>query len=165
MYAIFSYDQMVDGSQWSALWYRGDELVHFETIPWNGGSGGLGFSDWEPEPHEWLVGEYEVQIFAGLTWKISGVFTVTGDPPTPIPSATPTPTNTPTNTLTPTRTPWPTATPVPTATPRPTRTPYISPTITPSPTPWPTSTRTPVTPSPTTWPTQTRTPTPRPPSE
>jgi len=159
MYALFSYDQMADGSQWTALWYREDELVHYETIPWNGGSGGLGYTDWQPEPYEWLPGTYEVQIFVGTIWKVSGQFTVEGNPPTPIPSKTPTPTNTPTRTKTPTRTPWPTATPIPTNTPRPTRTPYISPTATLSPTPWPTLTRTPVTPSITPWPTSTRTPT------
>ena len=72
MYAVFSYDGMVVGSQWTALWYRGDELVHYETIPWNGGSGGLGFTDWAPDPSEWLPGDYEVQIFVGLLFKISG---------------------------------------------------------------------------------------------
>jgi hypothetical protein len=142
MYAVFSYDGMIVGSQWSALWYRGDELVHYETIPWNGGSGGLGFTDWAPDPSEWLPAEYEVQIFVGLQFKISGRFTVEGDAPTPVPSATPTSTNTPTFTPTATRTPWPTSTPVPTSTPRPTRTPYMSPTPTIRPTTWPTQTRT-----------------------
>ena len=28
MYALFSYDRMLDGAQWSALWYRGDTLVY-----------------------------------------------------------------------------------------------------------------------------------------
>ena len=172
MYGLFSYDSMIVGSQWSALWYRGDELVHYETIPWNGGSGGIGFTDWEPGPHEWLSGEYEVQIFAGMTWKRSGRFTVQGDPPTAVPSLTPTPTMTPTKTNTPTRTPWPSATPIPTwtriptvtprptSTTRPTATRYLSPTPTRSPTPWPSRTPSPVTPSITPWPTRTRTPIP-----
>jgi len=139
MYAIFSYDGMIIGSQWTALWYRNGELVHFETLPWDGETGGLGYTDWEPRPEEWLPGIYEVQIFVGLNWKVSGFFEVTGEPPTPMPTETPTATSTPTNTATPTRTirPTRTLTPIP-----PTRTPYIAPTATKTRTPWPTLTRT-----------------------
>ena len=154
MYAIFSYDQMVVGSQWTALWYRNGELVHFETIPWNGGSGGLGYTDWEPDPSEWHIGLYEVQIFVGEIWRQSGQFTVEGEPPTPRPSPTATATTTPTRTNTPSRTPLPTATPIPSSTPRPTPAPYVSPTPTIKPTAYPTLTRTS---TPTI--TQTRTPT------
>lgn len=173
MYAIFSYDSMLQGSQWTALWYREDELVHFETIPWDGETGGLGYTDWAPPPEEWLPGLYRVILFVGLQWKTSGEFIVFGNPPTPAPSLTPTPTNTATRTATPTKTRWPTPTLTPTRTLRPTnaptliptvtltRTPYLSPTFTLSPTPYPTLTRTPVTPSITPQPTQTRTPTPR----
>jgi serine/threonine protein kinase len=93
MYAIFSYKDMVVGSQWTALWYRNGELVHYETIPWNGGSGGQGYTDWQPDSSEWHPGEYEVQIFLGLQWKISGVFLVEGEPGTPmLATAPPTPT-------------------------------------------------------------------------
>jgi len=45
IFAMFSFDQMVDGVQWTALWYRNSELVFFETKPWEKGTGGLGFSD------------------------------------------------------------------------------------------------------------------------
>lgn len=171
MYAIFSYDGMVRGSQWTALWYRNGELVHYETIPWDGETGGFGFTDWNPPASEWLPGTYQVQLFVGLLWKQAGFFTVSGEPPTPAPTNTLTPTLTPTRTQTPTRTTWPTSTPVPTRTPRPsptitlsptitpTRTPYLSPTPTLTRTPWPTLTRTPVTPSITPQPTLTRTPT------
>jgi hypothetical protein len=147
MYAVFSYDGMVVGSQWTALWYRNGELVHFETIPWNGGSGGLGYTDWLPDPSEWHIGEYEVQIFIGQIFKQSGFFSVEGEPPTPAPTSTPTKTNTPTRTATPTRTLRPTASITPTRTPRPSPAPYKSPTPTIKPTPYPTLTRTP-TPSP-----------------
>lgn len=143
MYAVFSYDQMVVGSQWSALWYRNGELVHYETLPWNGGSGGLGYTDWEPDPSEWLPGEYEVQLFVGNVWRKSGQFMVEGEPPTPLPSPTFTASITPTYTHTPTRTPYPTATRPATSTPRPTVTPYMSPTPTIKPTAYPTLTRTP----------------------
>jgi hypothetical protein len=161
MYAVFSYDGMVVGSQWTALWYRNGELVHYETIPWNGGSGGLGFTDWEPDPSEWQPGVYEVQIFVGTQWKISGIFTVEGEAPTPAPTSTPTDTSTPTRTNTPTRTPYPTPTATSSPTIRPTRAPYQSPTPTIKPTPYPTLTRTPtptITDTPT--PTQPATPTP-----
>jgi len=127
MYALFSYDNMIPGSQWTAIWYLGKKLVHYETLPWDGGSGGLGYTDWEPLPEEWFEGEYEVQIFVGLLWKISGRFIVEGPPPTPLPTNTPTLISTSTNTPTPTRTPWPTQTPKPTRTPRPTATPTSTP--------------------------------------
>ena len=92
MYAIFSYDKMEDDVQWTALWYRDGELIYFETQPWDGGTGGFGFSDWDPEPEEWLPGKYQVQIFIGLDLVISGDFEIVGFPAT----KTPTPSNTPT---------------------------------------------------------------------
>lgn len=149
LYAWFTYDQMMVGSQWTAIWYRGTELVHYETLPWNGGTGGIGYTDWNPEPYQWLPGEYEVQIFVGLEWKISGRFLVEGEPPPPPPSptATPPPSSTPTSTHTrtvtptptititptPTQTRTPTYTPIPTKTPRPTDTRQPSQTPTPGP--------------------------------
>ena len=129
MCAVFTYDQMTPGAQWTALWYRDGELVHYETIPWNGETGGFGFTEWEAPASEWLPGTYEVQIFVGLEWKVIGRFLVEGDAPTavptmtpsitPTPSKTPTPTSTGTETLTPTatRTNIPTLTPLPTNTP------------------------------------------------
>lgn len=151
IFAIFSYDKMADGVQWTALWYRNGELVYFETDPWEGGTGGFGYSDYEPEPEAWLPGNYQVQIFVGLELKITGDFELVGFPatrtptatntatatitPTPSPSHTRWPTQTytatwtplpPTATQIPTSTPWPTSTPVPTRT--------FRPTITPSPT-------------------------------
>ena len=171
MYAVFSYNGMADGSQWTALWFRNGELMHFETQPWDGGTGGYGFTDWEPAASEWQPGTYEVQIFNGMVFKVAGVFTVEGEAPTPAPTDTPTLTPTATHTATATRTPVPTRTPLPTRTPRPTgtetsvptitptRTVYISPTATTTATPYPTLTRTPVTPSITPQPTLTRTPT------
>lgn len=162
MYAVFSYDGMINGSQWTALWYRDGELVHFETLAWDGDTGGLGYTDWEPSADVWSPGEYEVQIFVGLIWKISGRFIVEGDPPTPVPS--PTPTNTPTQTYTPTptRTLRPTPTQTPTRTPRPSRTYTPVPTITPTRTPRPTRTHTQITPSVTPRPTLTKTTKPTP---
>lgn len=157
VYALFSYDGMIDGSQWTALWYRNGELVNFETQPWDGGTGGFGYTDWDPDPSGWQPGEYEVQIFVGLDWKVSGRFTVEGEAPTPLPSSTPTLTGTPTNTATATRTPTPSRTPTPTVTRTPTEGPSPTPTrtLTPTRTPTPTVTNTKVPPIPTITPTPT----------
>jgi len=159
LYASFSYDRMLDGSQWTALWYRGSELVFFETKPWDGGTGGYGYTDWNPAAAEWLAGEYDVYIFNGLEYKTTGHFTVTGDPvgvpaaqtPKTTLSATrsPTPRLTPTNT----RTPRPSSTPAPSRTPTVTRTRPPTSTMRPSLTPRPTDTH---------WPTATELPTERP---
>ena len=128
MYALYSYDGMVDGVQWTALWYRDGELVHFETRPWIGGTGGWDYSDWNPDPQEWLPGRYTVYIFVGTRLVTQGSFVVEGEPPT----LTPTPSPTVAVTPTPLPTLAPTATPQPTATPSSTRTPF-----TPVPTPTP----------------------------
>lgn len=117
MTACFSYNNMLPGVQWTALWYRGNELVHYETLPWDGTTGGLGFSQWSPPPEMWQSGEYEVQVFVGQEWKVVGRFLVSGDPPTATPSLTPVPTLTPTLTRTPSATPTSTHTPEPTRTP------------------------------------------------
>ena len=101
LYAVFSYAQMEDDIQWSALWYEGENLVHFESLPWNGGSGGIGYTDWDPAPELWLPGNYEVQIFLGLDFYLAGQFTVNGDPPTPSGTSTPTITPSPSFTIQP----------------------------------------------------------------
>lgn len=99
--ACFSYNNMSPGVQWTALWYRENELVHYETLPWDGTTGGLGFSEWAPPPELWQPGTYTVQVFVGLEWKVVGQFIVSGDPPTPLPSMTPSATVAPTFTDTP----------------------------------------------------------------
>ncbi len=110
MYAVFSYNNMIPGSQWTALWYRDGQLVYFETKPWDGEAGGYGFSDWNPDPSEWLPGRYQVQIFVGQDWEVVGEFIVEGDPYTPTQTRTPSPSRTPTPTPRPTDTLWPTST-------------------------------------------------------
>ena len=102
MTACFSYNNMQDGVQWTAIWYHNGALVHYETLPWNGGTGGIGYSEWTPPPDKWLPGTYTVVIFAGLERQTSGQFIVEGDPPTPAPTETPSPTLSLTPTLTPT---------------------------------------------------------------
>ena len=95
MYGHFTYARMADDIQWTALWYRDGELVHYETLPWNGGSGGSGYTDWDPAPDLWLPGEYTVQIFLGTDFQIAGTFTVMGEPPTATATQTPQPSSTP----------------------------------------------------------------------
>ena len=114
MCGVFSYDQMVPGAQWSALWLRDGKLVSYETKPWDGTTGGYGYTECTDPIGGWQAGNYEVQIFVGLEWKVVGQFLVQGNPPTPSPTISPSPTRSPT----PTRTPTPTATrtPKPTAT-------------------------------------------------
>ena len=130
LYGTFSYNNMTDGVQWTALWYREGELVYFETTIWEGGSGGYGYTDWEPASDQWQPGFYEVQIFVGTEWKVSGYFSVIGEPPTPTITNTPTQTATSTvrptqtGTASPTQTLWPTRTPTITLTPTRTRTPH-----------------------------------------
>jgi type VI secretion system secreted protein VgrG len=162
IYATFSYISMMAGDQWSALWYRLNDaqLVCYETKPWDGGTGGYGYSDCSLESSEWLPGTYEVQFFVGFDWKVSGRFTVTGIPPTATYTVTATATQTNTATITPTLTPLPTNTSTrtptrtntstvtltPTKTRTPTATNTIRPTVTPGPTDtrWPSMTPTPI---------------------
>ena len=114
MYAIFSYDKMTPGVQWTALWFRDGELVHYEFKPWDGELGGYGYTDWEPSPDKWLPGDYQVVIFVGTEWKVVGTFTVEGQPPTASPTRFPTYTKTATFTRTATKTKIPASTQQPT---------------------------------------------------
>ena len=116
IYATFSYDQMLPGVQWTAIWYREGELVNFETLPWNGGTGGLGFTEWTASAEEWTPGFYQVQIFVGEELAVLGEFSVEGGVLTSTPTQTSTPTATPTFTATPTPTVTPTHTRFPTST-------------------------------------------------
>jgi hypothetical protein len=126
MCGVFSYDQMTPGSQWTALWWRDGKLVHYESFPWDGEVGGLGFTEWEAPASEWLPGNYEVQIFSGLNWKVVDRFILEGDAPTPLPTSTLPPTSTPSRTPTATTTFTPTRTPTRTLTPTPSQTPGVT---------------------------------------
>lgn len=141
MYAVFSYDQMSPGAQWTALWVCDGKIIHYETKPWDGATGGFGFTDWNPTPDQWAAGIYEVQIFVGLDWKVVGRFIVQGAPRTAVPTLAPTLTPTPTLTRTPSVTPSPSFTPTPSKTPVPSATPTS--TSAPKPSAIPSSTRTP----------------------
>ncbi len=132
LYGAFSYDKMTGNSQWTALWVRlaDNKIVCYESIPWNGGTGGYGYTECAPEVM-WQAGDYMVQVFVGVTYKVGTYFSVTGNPPTPTITISPTITLTPTRTITPTfptYTPSPSKTPLPTLTFRPTDTKWPSPT-------------------------------------
>jgi type VI secretion system secreted protein VgrG len=114
MWACFSYNNMLPGVQWTALWYHQGEIVYYETEQWAGATGGSGgFSHWAPSPEMWKPGIYEVQLFVGHEWKVVGQFVVSGEPVTTTATAAPSPTFT----ITSTRTPVPSPSPVPSQTP------------------------------------------------
>ena len=79
LYATFSYDSMTRNSQWTALWFREGELICMESIPWNGASGGYGYTECKLNADRWQPGNYSVQIFVGETWKQTGTFRVSGE--------------------------------------------------------------------------------------
>jgi hypothetical protein len=120
MYVSYVYSHMTYGSQFTVLWYRNGELVAFESGAWQAGGYGRANSKWEPAPHEWHPGQYEVQFFVGTQWKATGVFRVIGQPlpPTSTPTLTFTwtPSSTWTSTLVPSDTPVPTVSPTATPT-------------------------------------------------
>lgn len=116
IYGIFTYDGMLPGAQWTALWFREGELTHYETKPWDGATGGSGYTDWNPPADQWIPGIYNVQLFVGHQFVVNGRFLVQGEPPTLIPAITPSLTPTPLSTLTPAQTPSGTPRPVPTNT-------------------------------------------------
>jgi len=90
LYGAFSYDHLQNGVRWTALWYYAGEVVCYESKPWDGGTGGYGYTECTP-PQGWQVGEYEVQMFAGLQWKVSTRFRVLSLRPTATPTPTPSP--------------------------------------------------------------------------
>jgi hypothetical protein len=107
LYLTYSYDFMTDGVQWTLVLLRDGELVHYETSPWGSGTGGYEYDELSLPAEDWLPGLYQVVLFVGEEWKVSGDFRVVGSPPTP------TPTRTPTLTPSRTRTPFPSLTPLP----------------------------------------------------
>jgi hypothetical protein len=80
LYGTFTYDKFQDGIQWTALWYWENELICQESIPWDGGTGGYGYTECELE--KWEEGEYEIQMFIGEQWKVSTRFTIMRESPT-----------------------------------------------------------------------------------
>jgi hypothetical protein len=88
LYGAFSYDNFQNGVRWTALWYFNGEVVCYESKPWDGGTGGYGYTECTP-PNGWRVGSYEIQMFAGLDWRVSARFSILSVRPTP--TGTPSP--------------------------------------------------------------------------
>lgn len=96
MYAFFSYDGMLPGVQWTAIWYRNGEYVFHETYPWDAVTGGYYYSECIAPADGWLPGVYTVNIFVGLEFKRGGTFLVAGAPAPAASTLTPSPTLSPT---------------------------------------------------------------------
>ena len=76
LFGAFSYNNLQDGVRWTAIWYFQEEILCLETQPWDGGTGGYGYTECEPEL--WVPGRYDVQLFFGEEWKVSTNFEVLG---------------------------------------------------------------------------------------
>lgn len=79
LFGGFSYDRMVVGVQWTAVWLYGEEVICSETKAWDYAPGGYGYTDCTRPVEDWRPGKYEVQIFVGQTWKTSGTFLILGE--------------------------------------------------------------------------------------
>lgn len=79
LFGGFSYDRMTAGVQWTAVWLFGDEVVCSETKAWDYAPGGYGYTDCTRTADEWKPGLYEVRIFVGQSWKMTGAFRILGD--------------------------------------------------------------------------------------
>ena len=96
IFAVYSYNNMLPGVQVTELWMHEGKMVHYNTYPWDGTTGGLGFAECNFTLCDgWESGSYQLQIFVGLDWKVVGIFSIDGEPPTatftPTPSETPSP--------------------------------------------------------------------------
>jgi hypothetical protein len=90
LYGTFTYDNLLDGVQWTSLWLFDGAIVCQESIPWNGGTGGYGYT--ECELPIWEIGEYEIQMYIGIAWAVSTRFeivAINNSTSTAIPTATP----------------------------------------------------------------------------
>jgi hypothetical protein len=84
LFGAFTYDGLQDGMRWTAIWRRAETIVCLESKPWDGGTGGYGYTECAPEAG-WAPGEYEVQMFLGETWWVSTRFIIIGASNTPTP--------------------------------------------------------------------------------
>jgi type VI secretion system secreted protein VgrG len=87
LYGTYTYNFMVDGAQWTVIWYFGDVVVCEESSPWDVGTGGYGYTECEPE--EWFEGEYKIQTFLGTNWMASTRFSIVQSLPTEDVTSTP----------------------------------------------------------------------------
>jgi hypothetical protein len=109
IYALYSYEHVNKGVQWTTVWYRDGTIIDYQSAPWNEDSqSGNGVAALSVYPGFLPFGTYDLEIFAGTEWKASGRFYITGAPPQATDTFTPSPTRWPTETVTPTKTPLPT---------------------------------------------------------
>lgn len=114
--ATFSYDKMLWNVQWSVVWYRNDEMIYFETMPWEFPPGGYGYAEVTSESADLLPGMYLVEMYLGYEVYSSVEFIVTGNVPQPTNTKAPTLTPTASQTKAPTPSPTASQTRVPTST-------------------------------------------------
>lgn len=76
LYGLFSYDYLETGVRWTAVWIWENEVICVESKPWDGGSGGWGYTECQPD--RWPPGEYFIHMFLGEEWWISVEFTILG---------------------------------------------------------------------------------------
>jgi hypothetical protein len=119
IYLTYSYDGMIPGAQWTAIWYRDGKQICLETHPFEGGTGGYDDATCTNPDGGWLPGIYEVQLFVGEQWKQLGRFLVEGNPPTALPTSTQTLATTPTRTPSTLSMPTENKTPLPRGSPTP----------------------------------------------
>jgi type VI secretion system secreted protein VgrG len=74
LYGLFSYDYLETGVRWTAVWIWENEVICVESKPWDGGRGGWGYTECEPD--HWPPGKYYIDMFLGEEWWISVEFTV-----------------------------------------------------------------------------------------
>jgi type VI secretion system secreted protein VgrG len=74
LYGLFSYDFLEEGVRWTAVWIWENAVICVESKPWDGGRGGWGYTECEPD--RWEPGEYFIDMFLGQEWWISVEFTV-----------------------------------------------------------------------------------------
>lgn len=74
LYGLFSYDYLELGVRWTAVWIWENEVICVESKPWDGGRGGWGYTECEPD--RWPPGEYFIHMFLGEEWWISVEFTI-----------------------------------------------------------------------------------------
>jgi hypothetical protein len=76
LFGAFSYNNLQDGVRWTAIWYFNQQVICLETQAWDGGTGGYGYTECEPDV--WLPGRYDIQLFFADEWKGSTYFEVPG---------------------------------------------------------------------------------------
>lgn len=77
LYGSFTYNNMTPGLQWTVLWLDPDAIVIcYESFVWGNFTGGYGYTECSRPGPQWKQGEYQVQMFLGTDWWLTGRFTV-----------------------------------------------------------------------------------------